>query len=308
MLWDLDNPLLYKAVSSIYIDGRLADRCITSFGVRDIYFDAQKGFFLNGTHLKIKGVCCHHDHAVGGIAANDCIQEYRLRQLKKMGANAYRSAHHMPTQELLEMCDRIGMLVFDETRRMSSCEDDLTALRTMVKRDRNHPSVFLWGIGNEEVFSQDKSETARTTRTMKMEVKKLDPTRPVTSAVVCWNGKERFSTAQNYIPVTKNLDVMGFNYCAQAWDDYHASVPDQPVIITEASSNSGTRGCYSTNESAANYYIYGDDNAEKVKSGKNAVRRGIAEQEWKLCSEREYLAGIFIWTGIDYRGEPTPLG
>ena len=308
MLWDLDNPLLYKAVSSIYIDGRLADRCITSFGVRDIYFDAQKGFFLNGTHLKIKGVCCHHDHAVGGIAANDCIQEYRLRQLKKMGANAYRSAHHMPTQELLEMCDRIGMLVFDETRRMSSCEDDLTALRTMVKRDRNHPSVFLWGIGNEEVFSQDKSETARTTRTMKMEVKKLDPTRPVTSAVVCWNGKERFSTAQNYIPVTKNLDVMGFNYCAQAWDDYHASVPDQPVIITEASSNSGTRGCYSTNEAAAKYYIYDDDNAEKVKSGKNAVRRGIAEQEWKLCSEREYLAGIFIWTGIDYRGEPTPLG
>ena len=119
MLWDLDNPLLYKAVSSIYIDGRLADRCITSFGVRDIYFDAQKGFFLNGTHLKIKGVCCHHDHAVGGIAANDCIQEYRLRQLKKMGANAYRSAHHMPTQELLEMCDRIGMLVFDETRPVS---------------------------------------------------------------------------------------------------------------------------------------------------------------------------------------------
>lgn len=107
-----------------------------------------------------------------------------------------------------------------------------------------------------------------------MEVKKLDPTRPVTSAVICWNGKERFSTAQNYIPVTKNLDVMGFNYCAQAWDDYHASVPDQPVIISEASSNSGTRGCYSTNEAAAKYYIYDDDNAEKVKSGKNAVRRG----------------------------------
>lgn len=306
-LWDIDNPYLYKLKTNIFADGILTDSTTTYFGIRDIRFDADKGFFLNGKNIKIKGLCCHHDHTGIGIAQNESITEYRLAQMKSMGANAYRSAHHMPTDELLSICDRMGILVFDETRRMSSSPQDLNCLREMVKHARNHPSVFLYGIGNEEIFSQHRPETARTTITMKTEIKKLDPTRPITSAVVCWNGKERFDNASGYVDVTKNLDVMGFNYCKTAWDDYHERMPNQPIIITEASSNSGTRGCYSTNESIGQYYILDSNNGIKCKNSQKAQRKDMGESEWKYFAERDYLAGIFLWTGMDYRGEPTPL-
>lgn len=306
-LWDLDTPQLYHLKTNLYMNDILCDSCDTNFGIRNIRFDADKGLFLNGKNIKVKGVCCHHDHAGVGIGVPDSVQEYRISQLKSMGANGYRCAHHPPTQELLDICDRLGMLVMDETRRMSSAPEDIEQLRLMVKRDRNHPSIFLWGIGNEEIFSQDKPETARTTLTMKAEVDKLDGTRPITSAVVCWNGKERFDTAAAYLPVTKHLDVMGFNYCQTAWDDYHERMPNQPIIITEAISNSGTRGCYSTNEDIGAYYILDPDNEQKVANKRKAVKRNMGESEWKYFSERDYLAGIFLWTGFDYRGEPTPL-
>jgi len=304
-LWDIKNPYLYNLETHIIVDGEIKDTQTTVFGLRHIRFDADKGFFLNGEHIKIKGVCNHHDHAGIGIAANDEVQEYRLKQLMNMGANAYRSAHHQPTVELLDMCDRLGILVFDETRRMSSNTEDLEALRTLIKRDRNHPSIFLWGIGNEEIFSQSRIETARTTVTMKMEIAKLDGTRPITSAVVCWDGIQRFDSARYTIPVTKHLDVMGFNYCNIAWDDFHEAMPEQPVIVTEDTSGSSTRGCYSTDENKGHYFIFDPDNEKKCKSGKKAVSSGL--KAWKNCAEREYVAGTFLWTGMDYRGEPTPL-
>jgi beta-galactosidase len=306
-LWDTENPYLYSLKTNIYADETLVDTKVTSFGIRDICFDADKGFFLNGENIKIKGLCCHQDHAGIGIAENDSVFEYRIAQMKSMGANAYRSAHHMMTDELLNICDRMGMLVFDETRRMSSSTQDLECLRTMVKHARNHPCVFLYGIGNEEIFSQHKPETARTTITMKSEIKKFDPSRKITSAVVCWNGKERFDNAAKYVDVTKHLDVMGFNYCKTAWDDYHKRMPNQPIIITEASSNSGTRGCYSTDESLGQYYILDTDNGKKCQNSQKAQRKNMGESEWKYFAERDYLAGIFLWTGMDYRGEPTPL-
>lgn len=303
----MDNPHLYSLTTNIIADGTVTDSTETTFGIRDIRFDADSGFYLNGKNLKIKGLCCHHDHAGVGIATDRSIFEHRIAQIESMGTNAYRSAHHMMTDEMLDICDRMGILVFDETRRMSSAPDDLAALRAMVRHGRNHPSVFLWGIGDEEIFSQDRPETSRTTITMKTEINKLDGTRPITSAVVCWNGKERFDNAANYIDVTKHLDIMGFNYCKQAWDDYHERMPHQPIIITEASSNSGTRGCYSTNEDIGQYYILDRNNAEKVKNKQKAVKKDFGEEEWKYFDERDYLAVIFLWTGMDYRGEPTPL-
>lgn len=306
-LWDTKSPYLYTLETEILDGDKVKDSEVTTFGLKHIRFDANKGFFLNGEHVKIKGICNHHDHAGVGIAANDEIQEYRLKQLMSMGANAYRSAHHQPTAELLDMCDRLGILVFDETRRMSSSPQDLEALRTLVKRDRNHPSVFLWGIGNEEVFCQDRPEVAKITVTMKTAVQKLDGTRPITSAVVCWNGVERFDNARSYIPVTKHLDVMGFNYCSIAWNDYHEVMPEQPVIITEEASNSGTRGCYSTDENKGHYYVYDPENENKCASGKKANKLEQGEMAWKNCADRDYMAGLFLWTGMDYRGEPTPL-
>lgn len=304
-LWDLKNPYLYTLETQIIADGEIKDSEITTFGIREIHFDTDRGFFLNGKHVKIKGVCCHHDHAGVGIAANDSIQEYRLKQLQNMGANAYRSAHHQASDELLGMCDKMGILVFNETRSMSSSSEDLEALRTLIRHGRNHPSVFLWGIGNEEIFSQSRIETARTTLTMKAEISKLDGTRPITSAVVCWDGIRRFDNARYVMPVTKHLDVMGFNYCNSAWDDYHETIPSQPVIVTEDSSCGSTRGCYSTDENKGHYFIFDPLNEEKCKSGKKAVSSGLTA--WKNCADREYIAGTFLWTGIDYRGEPTPM-
>lgn len=307
-LWSLDDPYMYTLKTTVYADGEITDTAQTRFGVRHIHFDADSGFYLNGKNIKIKGFCCHHDHAGVGIAVPESVWEYRLARIKETGANAYRSAHHQPAGEVLDLCDKMGILMFCETRRMSSSNEDLECLRTLVRHARNHPSVFLWGIGNEEIFSQDRPETARTTVTMRAEINKLDTTRPVTSAVVCWNGAERFDTAENYIDVTKNLDIMGFNYCRQAWDDYHARMPKQPVIITEAATCNGTRGCYSTDESLGQYFVFDKDNAQKCKNGKKAVRaEELLQGEWKYCADRPYLSGIFLWTGMDYRGEPTPL-
>ena len=307
ILWDIDNPYLYTMEVKVYIDGHQIDLERTTFGIRKLEFDAEKGFLLNDKYVRIQGLCCHHDHAGVGIAIPDEVWEYRFAQMKKMGANAYRSAHHQPSKEVLDICDRMGILVLDETRRMSSASADLEELRTVIRHGRNHPSVVLWGIGNEEIFSQDRPETIRTTITMRQEVRKLDDTRPITSAVVCWNGIERFDTAQKYIPVTKELDVMGFNYCKTAWDDYHETMPHQPVIITEASANSWTRGCYETDESCGQYYIYDEHNEDKCRNAKKAVKKDMAEKEWKQFADSPYFSGIFLWTGMDYRGEPTPL-
>lgn len=307
LLWDLENPHMYKLKTTLSVCGKDVDEYMIDFGIRDVRFDADKGLFLNGKNVKVKGLCVHQDHAGVGIAADESLWNYRVDRMKSMGANGCRSAHHPPLPELLDICDRKGMLVLDETRRMSSCREDTEQLRLLIKRDRNHPSIFLWGIGNEEIFSQHRPETARTTVSMKMEIEKLDGTRPVTAAVVCWDGKQRFEHARNHMHVTKNLDIMGFNYCLTAWDDYHEQMPEQPVIITEASANSWTRGCYSTDEKRGQYYIYDSENIKKCKNGKKANRKDLAETEWKYFAEREYLAGIFLWTGMDYRGEPTPL-
>lgn len=307
LLWELESPHLYKLVTKLYEGDVLLDQVETTIGFRSLLFDAEQGFFLNDKHVKIQGLCCHQDHAGVGIACYKDIWEYRLKQMKGMGMNAYRSAHHMMAPEVLALCDELGILVMGETRRMSSAPEDLEALRTLVKVSRNHPSVFIWSIGNEEIFSQDKPETVRTTNTMRNIVNKLDGTRPVTSAVVCWNGVERFDTAEKYEEVTQHLDVMGFNYCRTAWDPYHVSKPEQPIIVTEASANSSTRGCYETDEAAGQYYIFDPDNEAKCKSGKKAVKKDIAEAEWKYVAERDFLMGTFLWTGMDYRGEPTPL-
>ncbi|MBQ8821360.1 MAG: DUF4982 domain-containing protein [Lachnospiraceae bacterium] len=306
-LWDLNNPHLYKLVTRLYEGDTLLDEEETTIGFRSLTFDAEKGFFLNDRYVKIQGLCCHQDHAGVGIACYKDIWEYRFKQMKGMGMNAYRSAHHMMAQDVLDLCDELGILVMGESRRMSSAPEDLEAMETLVKMSRNHPSVFIWSIGNEEIFSQDKPETIRTTITLKKLVEKLDGTRPITSAVVCWNGVERFDTAEKYEDVTQHLDVMGFNYCRTAWDPYHVSKPEQPIIVTEASANSGTRGCYETNEDAGQYYILDPENESKCKSGKKAVRKDMAEDEWKYVADRDFLMGTFLWTGMDYRGEPTPL-
>jgi len=285
-LWSLDTPHLYRLVTVLSVHGKNVDHGETAFGIRTIRFDADKGFFLNDQPVKIKGTCNHQDHAGLGSALPDRMQAYRIALLKGMGANAYRTSHNCPTSELLDACDEQGMLVLDETRNFSSSPDGLEELERMVKRDRNHPSVMMWSIANEEP-QQGTEQGARIGRTMRRLVKSLDPTRPITAAMNNGWGKGLSSV----------VDVQGFNYRVPLIDAYRKQFPRQPLIGTETASTLSTRGVY-TDDSAYGYVAAYDIN--KPQWG------NTAEEWWKFYDERDWLAGGFVWTGFDYRGEPTP--
>ncbi|MGA2326062.1 MAG: beta-galactosidase GalA [Bryobacteraceae bacterium] len=288
-LWSLETPHLYRLVTKVEVGGAVVDQYETPFGIRTIRFDADQGFFLNGKPVRILGTCNHQDHAGVGSARPDRIQVYRIRKLKEMGSNAYRTSHNHPTAELLDACDRLGMLVMDETRTMDSCPHALEELEALVRRDRNRPSVFLWSLGNEE-REQGSERGARIVATMKRLVRRLDPSRPVT---VAQNG------GYDGVGVSTVVDVMGFNYNEPAIDGYRQKNPKQPLIGSETASTVSTRGIYA-NDKDKGYVSAYDLNAPRWAS--------TAEKWWKFYAERPYLAGGFVWTGFDYRGEPTPYG
>src|SRR6185369_249302 len=266
--------------------GRPVDRDETTFGVRTVSFDADKGFFLNGKRVEIKGTCNHQDHAGVGAALPDRLQYFRIEKLKEMGSNAYRTSHNPPTPELLDACDKLGMLVMDETRMMSSNPEGLSQLQRLVRRDRNHPCVFIWSLGNEE-REQGTERGARIVSTMKRLVKSIDPTRLVTVAM---NG--RWGTG-----ISSVLDVQGCNYYDGEIDAFHKKFPQQPMIGSETASTVCTRGIYE-NDKEKGYVSAYDVNRPSWGA--------TAETWWKIYDQRQFQAGGFVWTGFDYRGEPTP--
>ena len=288
-LWSVDSPALYLLVTTVRREGASVDTVQTTFGVRSIAFDKDRGFFLNGSHLRIKGVCCHQDHAGVGVALPDALQEFRIRRLKEMGANALRTSHNPPTPELLDVCDRVGMLVLDENRQTGTGREAMDGLANLILRDRNHPSVFLWSVGNEEWSIEGNEIGQRVVAAQRKLVHRLDPTRLVTTAISGgWgNGSSR------------SVDVMGFNYYRHGdVDKYHVEHPDQPCIGTEEASTFGTRG------------IYVDDNANAHLSADDthAPDWGSLAETWvNFYAKRPFVAGAFVWTGFDYRGEPTPF-
>jgi len=286
-LWSLENPHLYTLVTETKVGGVVVDRFVTSFGVRSIRFDPANGFFLNDKPVKLKGSCNHQDHAGVGAAIPDALQVWRLEQLKSMGCNAYRAAHNPPTPELLDACDRLGMLVIDETRRMSSDPTSLDELERLVRRDRNHPSVILWSIGNEEP-QQATARGVKVATTMKRLVNRLDPTRLVTAAMDNGFGEG----------ISAVIDVQGFNYRHEKMDAFHAQFPNVPIIGTESASVVTTRGEYVRDEAKSYVPAYDTDHPWWAST---------AEAWWTIAAERPYIAGGFIWTGFDYRGEPTPF-
>ncbi|HEX5423753.1 MAG TPA: beta-galactosidase GalA [Candidatus Acidoferrales bacterium] len=298
LLWSLEERNLYRLVATVEVNGQGSDRVETPFGIRTVRFDADKGFFLNGAPVKLQGTCNHQDHAGVGSALPDRLQYYRVERLKEMGCNAYRTSHNPPTPELLDACDRLGMLVMDETRMMSSDPEGLSELDRLIRRDRNHPSVVIWSIGNEEP-SQGTPRGARIAATMKRLARKLDPTRPITMAMN-WGWGEGVSSV---------VDVQGFNYAGQGGnggvnmgkniDDFHAKFPQQPTVGTESGSDYSTRGIYA-NDKAKGYVSAYDVN----HPGYTTTLEGC----WKVFAERAFLAGSFGWTGFDYRGEPSPYG
>lgn len=286
-LWSLETPHLYRLVTEVGGVDVLADSYETPFGIRTIRFDADKGFFLNGKRVEAKGTCNHQDHAGVGSALPDRIQYFRIERLREMGANAYRTSHNPPTPELLDACDRLGMLVMDETRMMSSNKEGLRDLGRMMRRDRNHPSIILWSLGNEEP-EQGAERGARIAATMKRLARRLDPTRPVTVAM---NG----SWGKGY---SKVVDVQGFNYFHLGdVNKFHADFPAKPCIGSEEASTLSTRGIYENDKVRGCVSAY---DVNKPYWG------SIAEDWWKYYAARPFVAGAFVWTGFDYRGEPTP--
>lgn len=287
-LWGLKSPYLYKLVTTIVSGDSTIDRYVTPFGIRTIRFDPIKGFFLNGKHVELKGTDNHQDAGGVGVAVPDVMQAYRVRLLKAMGSNFIRCAHNPPAPAFLDACDRLGMLVIDENRETGTSATQLGQLKRMILRDRNHPSVILWSLGNEEWKIEGNILGVRIARKMQAYAESLDSTRKCTFAISGgWdNGTGRV------------IEVMGYNYILQGnIDEHHAKFPWQPAVGTEESTTHATRGIYVTN-------------AAKAHMAPTNPDHGVAGTEfgWKYYAARPFLAGVCFWTGFDYRGEPYPYG
>ncbi|HWA27474.1 MAG TPA: beta-galactosidase GalA [Lacunisphaera sp.] len=295
-LWSLETPVLHRLVTVVRSeDGAELDRYETPFGIRTIRWDPDEGFFLNGRHVVLKGTNNHQDHAGVGVAVPDALWDFRIRKLQELGSNAYRCAHHPPAPELLEACDRLGMLVIDENRLTGTTEYHYDHLRRMVLRDRNHPSIILWSVGNEEWAVEGTDQGTRITAAMQAFVQRLDPSRPVTIAISGGWGRGNSlpieAAGVNYID-----NLRGSGFTTDAW---HAQHPGQLMLGTEECAFTQTRGIYADDRDAGHLRAYDWDPSTWGSS---------AEQGWSHYAERKFLAGLFVWTGFDYRGEPTPFG
>jgi beta-galactosidase len=289
VLWSPESPKLYKLITTVSSDGKVVDQKETAFGIRTVGFDATNGFLLNGRHYELYGTCNHQDHAGVGVAIPDALLEFRVKKLKEFGCNAYRMSHNPPTPELLDACDRLGMLVMDESRLMGSDSANLKKWDDQIRRDRNHPSVAIWCIANEQFMVQDTPQAASVAKTMQDYVKQLDPLRPVTYAS---------PEGDTFAGINSVIEVRGWNYhYGPDMDRYHAEHPTQPNVGSEQASVVGTRGIY-TNDREHGYVAAYD----VVWPGWTTT----AESWWSYFAPRPWLSGAFVWTGFDYRGEPTP--
>ncbi len=350
-LWSIENPVLYKAVSEVYNNGKLTDQYETNFGVRFFEFDPYEGFSLNGEHVKLLGVCQHHDLGCLGAAINIRALERQLEILKEMGCNSIRTSHNPPAPELLDLCDKMGFVVQDETFDMwrkkktpfdysryfpEWHERDLT---DHILRDRNHPSVMMWSIGNEVleqwdhvgadtldiqeanfllnfdknidesiIASGEMSVNSLLTTKLANIVKSLDSTRPVTAAcneVNPWNNLFKSGA----------LDIYGFNYHEGSFADFHETFPDKKFIVSESTSGLMSRGFYQMpSDSMLIWPARGRNQAPFGNPGQQCssydnchVPWGSTHEEsWKIVKKYDHIAGTYIWTGFDYLGEPTP--
>jgi beta-galactosidase len=288
LLWSPETPNLYKVLTDVSENGNVVDTYETTFGIRTIEIN-RNGFFLNGQLYPVKGTCNHQDFAGIGVALPDKINEYKIKLLKEMGCNGYRSAHHPPTPEVLAICDRLGMLVLDENRHLSSSEEGLIDLTTMLYRDRNHPSIFMWSMENEEAIQGSVTGT-RILETLVETTHRIDLTRPVTAAMNHGRNDGGYSDA---------LDVVGYNYGdkGMAYVKDHEKYRNRVLFSTESTSYISTRGEYENNS----------DKGYVSNLGKWEPNWGpLPGEDWADVVQYPFLGGTFVWTGFDYRGEPTP--
>jgi beta-galactosidase len=299
-LWSCEKPNLYRAITRVISGGRTIDEYKTPFGIRTIRFDVDSGFFLNERPQQMLGTCNHLDFAGVGIAMPDNLQIWRIAKLKEMGSNAWRCSHNPPSNEFLDACDSMGILVMDENRHLATDNGrknknaDLIAanfdeLHSMMLRDRNHPSIVLWSLANEEPHIE---ATTRNYKILKEEALKFDKTRPYTGSIIGAKG-------DSYEAET---DVIGLNYArGERFDALRKMFPDKPIIAAESGSARSDRGVYENNPPKDSIR-----NPEKIPPVylDNYNRDNITF--WKPAAQRPWVGGYFYWTGFDYKGEPSP--
>ena len=312
-LWSLGKPQLYRLHTEVVRGGKVIDAQDTSFGVRSIRWDAAQGFFLNEKPVKIQGVCNHQDFAGVGVAVPDTLQYWRVKKLQGMGTNAWRTSHNPPNEAVLDACDKLGMLVMDENRHLGDTEDgkasettpydDLSEVQTMVRRDRNHPSVILWSMCNEEFNIQAKEHGAKIFAAMRTAVLKYDTTRMVSCAM-----DGGYTSA---VGITSVEDLQGMNYHPFDYDAFHKAHPTMPLYGSETASAMNTRGVYSWDKfstGAGNFTGVFDKGYVSAYDVNYGSWSQTAEDAWQPIGDRPFVAGGFVWTGFDYKGEPTPFG
>lgn len=350
-LWSVERPYIYKVRTQVKVGGKVVDEYYTNTGVRSFRFDAEKGFFLNGKNMKINGVCQHHDMGCLGAAVNEDALYRQLKMLRDMGANAVRCSHNPPAPELLNMCDTMGLIVMDESfdmwhRRKTKndyarffdkwAERDLTDL---VRRDRNHPSILMWSIGNEvlEQWSsadadnltaeqanlilnaghdastlakdgEELSPNSILTRNLCNIIRRLDNTRPITAGC-------NEPSPGNHLFKSGALDIIGFNYHHEWVKDVPKNFPGKPFIFSESVSALQTRDYYmmpsdSVRKAPQEWWMPYTDPSFQCSAYDNmhASWSSTHEQTWDVVKHNDFVGGQFIWTGWDYIGEPTPYG
>ncbi|MGO4771139.1 glycoside hydrolase family 2 TIM barrel-domain containing protein [Flavobacterium sp. W22_SRS_FK3] len=318
-LWDTVNPNLYKIVTTIYENSKAVDNYETPLGFRFFNFDAEKGFSLNGKPSKILGVCLHHDNGALGAVENIHAVKRKLKIMKEMGANAIRMAHNPHSLEMMQLCDEMGFIVQDEftdvwkkKKVTNDYHKDWDAwhkqdLEDFIKRDRNHPSVIMWSIGNE-IREQFDSTGIAITRELAQIVKSLDKTRPVTSALT------ENVIEKNFIYQSGALDLLGFNYKHEDYKDFPVRFKGQKILSSESVSALETRGHYDFPSEGIKAWPpkHGapfDGNADWTVTAFDQVQSywgTTHEANWKTIKKQDFMAGTFIWTGFDYLGEPDP--
>ena len=321
-LWSIENPYLYKAISQIEHEGEILDDYQTTFGIRYFNFDSEKGFSLNGKHVKIKGVCNHHDLGCLGAAVNTRALERQLEILKEMGCNGIRTSHNPPAPELLDLCDQMGFIVMDEAfdvwekakpefdYHLFFKEWHKRDLEDLIRRDRNHPSVFIWSIGNEVLEQWDKKDSSGSVIAKKLTkiVKNLDPTRPITSGC---NGTD----PSNPVIRSGALDLIGYNYSEEKYAEFLEIYPGGKFIAAETNSALATRGAYDMPSDSIRRWPPRwdlpllDGNPDHTCSSYDNCSTpwgSTNEETWKIVKKYDFIAGMYIWTGFDYLGEPTP--